>query len=193
MLVTLSICLSVVEGVAILALAREIGLLSRRLPPAPALNSDEGPSVGNALPTFDVIELSSGVARAVEGGFGRPAVLLFLSSRCKPCLELLNELEAVAGDWPDVEILPIMSSPSRGEAKAVYERSMYRGSIFVDRGAAMASVGVSTTPHAVFVSADGVVKAQGIVNNREMVGSLIEGKLRDRTTEWADVAGAEPW
>lgn len=191
LLVVFSICLNLVEGVAILALAREIGLLTRRLPPAPALISEEGPGVGNALPAFDVIDLASGTARAIESGFGRPAVLFFLASRCKPCLNLLDDLEAVAGDWPEVEMVPIMSSPSRGEAKAVYERSTYRGPLFVDRGAAMSTVGVTRTPHALLVSADGVVQAQGIVNNREMVGSLIEGRLRQQTAGWVDAAGAE--
>lgn len=192
LLVVFSICLNVVEGVAILALAREIGLLTRRLPPAPALKSDEGPGVGNPLPPFDMIEVATGAARPIESGFGRSAVLLFLSSRCKPCIALLNDLEAVAGDWPEIELVPIMSSPSRGEAKAAYEQSTYRGPLFVDRGAAMGAVGVTRTPHALLVSADGVVEAQGVVNNREMVGSLIEGRLRQQTADWAD-AGTTGW
>lgn len=188
------VCAVVAEGIAILALAREVGMLSRRLPPAPALESEEGPGVGNPLPPIELVELSTGSRRHMEGGLQRPGILLFLSSRCTVCVALLDELDGVIADWPDMELVPIMNSPSIAEARSIYDRGRYRGPLFLDNGSAMAAIGIATTPRSLVVGVDGLVRAQGVVNNREMIGSLVEGNVRGQTTDWAEMTvTAKPW
>jgi hypothetical protein len=170
--------LAVAEAVAILALAREIGVLSKRLPPAPALESLEGPEPGTALPSLRLRSLADGEERAFEAPSASRRVLIFMSTRCRLCSDLLADLDGVARDWPDHEVVPILAGPHR-EAVEMVSRSGFAGPAWQDDGAAMRAVSIITTPRALVVGEDGTVVARGVVNNREMVSSLIQGRLRE--------------
>jgi thiol-disulfide isomerase/thioredoxin len=168
--------LSLAEAVAIVALARELGLLALRLPPAPALESGDGPAIGDPLPSVAITPLHSGEQRVLQGPSLRPTVLLFLSSGCASCRDLLAELRAVEMDWPDYEFLPIISGP-RNAVAAMVRKCGYSGLVYRDGGEAMQQAGVGVTPTALVVGTDGLVTAQGVVNSREMVSSLLSGRV----------------
>lgn len=168
--------LAILEALAILALAREVGLLSRRLPPAPALESLEGTEPGAALPALRLADARSGRHSSPDLQ-SRPAMVLFLSTRCTLCAGLLSELDGVVKDWPDHAIVPVLSGPAE-EARAMLERSGFAGQAWQDDGPAMRAVGIVTTPRALLVDTAGVVRSRGVVNNREMVSSLIQGRVR---------------
>jgi hypothetical protein len=170
--------LAVAEAVAILALAREVGVLSKRLPPAPALESLEGPEPGTSLPSHRLRSLADGKERALDAPSATRKVLIFMSTRCRLCADLLADLDGVARDWPDHEIVPILAGPHR-EAAEMVSRSGFTGPAWQDDGAAMRAVNIITTPRALVVGKDGTVVARGVVNNREMVSSLIQGRLRE--------------
>ena len=170
--------LAVAEAVAILALAREVGVLSKRLPPAPALESLEGPEPGTHVPILRLRTLPDGEERALDAPSGTRRVLLFMSTRCRLCADLLADLDGVARDWPDHQIVPILAGPHR-EAVEMVSRSGFAGPTWQDDGAAMRAVNIVTTPRALVVGEDGTVVARGVVNNREMVSSLIQGRVRE--------------
>ena len=169
--------LAVVEGIALVALAREVGLLSRRLPQAPALESMEGPAVGSSMPTLDVTDLRTRQPRTISPDGERKRVLVFLSTRCSVCNQLLSEMDGVILDWQDLDVVPILSGPRR-EAEDMVSRAGYAGPAVQDDGGAMRAAGILTTPRALVLDERGTVQARGVVNTREMVASMIEGNLR---------------
>jgi len=176
--------LVVAQTVAILALARELGLMARRLPPAPALNSDEGPGVGNVTPPLQVATLPDRRTVSLTGGQGRRRVLIFMSTRCSPCRDLLPQLNGAARDWPDYELAPVISGEP-DEADQMLIAAGYSGPAYHDSGRAAAAAGIQSTPRALVLDEEGVVLAQGVVNTREMISALVEGHTR--------VADAHSW
>ena len=166
------------EAVAILALAREVGLLARRLEPAPALDSLEGVAVGDPLDSF-VAELLPGERRRVLGGASTvsPQLMLFLSPTCTTCRTLLAEVDALARDLGDTELVPIISG-RRETVLALLKTLNVHSPIYRDNGEAMKLAGIVSTPQALLLGEASVVLARGIVNSRDMAISLLEGRIR---------------
>jgi len=102
---------------------------------------------------------------------------MLLSTRCGSCRVLLQELTAAEADWPEYEFIPIVSG-AEDEAAAMRQQSGYRGRMYQDRGETMEAVGVRVTPTVLVIDAEGIVTAQGVVNSREMMSSLLTGHIR---------------
>jgi hypothetical protein len=169
--------LAIAEALAIVALAREVGVISLRLPPVPALDSGDGPPLDAALPTSEVINLSSGEVRSLGGGSKKARVVLLLSTTCDACRVVLQELQAIQADWRDHEFIPVVAGEAR-DVEAMRRRSGFRGALYYDGGEAMEKLGVRATPAGIVVDPAGRVKAKGVVNSREMVSSLLTGRVR---------------
>jgi hypothetical protein len=169
--------LAIAEAVAIVALAREIGLMTLRLPPVPALESGDGPPIGGRLPSSAAIELGSGRHIALDGPSERSRVLVLLSTTCSECRVVLRDLAAVEADWPSHDFIPVVSGPEE-PVLAMSLQSGYPGAVFRDDGDTMRALGVGVTPTALVLDREGIVTAQGVVNSREMVTSLLTGHVR---------------
>ncbi|MFO1248714.1 MAG: hypothetical protein U1E93_10950 [Alphaproteobacteria bacterium] len=77
-------------GIALLALARQVGVLHVRVAPAGALLTGKGPVVGEAAPVLE--ELTMDGARVAIGkalAKGRMQLLLFVSPHCPLCKDLI--------------------------------------------------------------------------------------------------------
>ena len=91
---------------AVLALARQLGVLHERIAPAGALMMRRGLAVGEAVPVLEVADLEGqahqvGSARAD----GRSTLLLFVSPGCPVCKSLLPAVKSSRKDersWVDV-------------------------------------------------------------------------------------------
>jgi hypothetical protein len=171
------VALAIAEAVAIVALAREIGLISSRLPRVPALEAGDGPAIGQALPAFAATSLDGRQITAFGGPAGRFKVLIFLSSGCSSCRSLAAELGGAELDWPHHEFCPIISGDDSVLASAL-RNSRFRGEIYQDQGQAMRTCGIHATPSALVVGEEGTVVGRGIVNSREMISSLLDGDIR---------------
>ena len=137
--------LAIVEAFAIVALAREVGLLSRRLPPAPALESTEGLEPGTPVPPLPVTEIGSREQAVLTlGQNDRPAVVMVLSTRCSLCRNLLRDANGIRLDWPTHDVLLLIAGPYN-DAKAMVDRSGFAGPIWQDQGAAMRALNMVTT------------------------------------------------
>lgn len=77
-------------GIALLALARQVGVLHVRVAPAGALLTGKGPVVGEPAPVLDAMTLE-GAALAIGKPFsaGRNLLLLFVSPHCPLCKDLI--------------------------------------------------------------------------------------------------------
>jgi hypothetical protein len=147
-------------GVAVLALAREVGMLRLQLGPQSALEiPQEGPPVGERL------ELMA----AIPGGQGQPALALaiFVAEGCGVCASLKPSIEALSRD-------PVV-------ALRVFDEDRDPG--------AWSAAGAPGSPYAVAADLDGTVLAKGTFNNLAQLESVL-GTAERRRGELAAVPGA---
>lgn len=170
----------IVLVIGVLALTRTIGILTARVPPARAMTTNAGPDIGNRLEEREVSTVVGERLRLVAPGTGW--LVLAVSSDCPTCEALAPALKSIARDHSDELRIALMAI--RGEEASVarfVERSrLHRFPVVIDRDLTELW-NLRSTPYAVLIDAEGVVRAKGIVNNREQLDSLILAEL----TGWA--------
>jgi len=162
----------IVLAVAVLALARQVGVLHERIAPVGALALGRGPQTGESAPRLTVRTLAGG---AVEIGGPLPEgplrLLFFVSPTCPICKSLLPTVKVFAQS-ERLDLLLI------GDGDEDQQRQMaQRHAIELERFANAPEVGrafqVAKLPYAVLISAAGLIVAQGLVNSREHLESLV--------------------
>jgi len=130
-------------AVAVLALAREVGMLRLRLGPDSALEiPDEGPEVGSRSPL---------IQRFQPGPAVELALAVFVSSGCRSCQALEPAIESLRGD-------PVVSVESFDE---------------VADAAAWSEADAPGSPYAVAMDPNGTVLAKGTFNNLAQLESVL--------------------
>jgi len=159
-------------GLALLALARQVGVLHVRLAPAGALLSGKGPVVGEAAPVLDALTME-GVSIAIGKPLdkGLKQLLLFVSPHCPLCKELIP----IAKNFAKTEKLDIIfvGDDDPDEQRAMITRLEMGGLPFVNSSIVGRSFHVDRLPHAVLIGGDGVLLSKGLVNSREHLESLV--------------------
>lgn len=137
-------------AVAVLALAREVGMLRLRLGPAAALEiPEEGPGLGSRSPI---------IARFELGPDTELALAVFVSDNCRVCRALEPAVASLAGD-PELAV-------------ASFEESVHRD--------VWDELSVPGSPYAVALSNDGTVLAKGTFNNLAQLESVVATAERRR-------------
>ena len=156
-------------GLALLALARQVGVLHVRLAPAGALLSGKGPVVGEAAPVLDALTMEG--ASIAIGKPGLKQLLLFVSPHCPLCKELIP----IAKNFAKTEKLDIIfvGDDDPDEQRAMVARLGMGSLPFVNSSIVGRTFHVDRLPHAVLISADGTLLSKGLVNSREHLESLI--------------------
>jgi methylamine dehydrogenase accessory protein MauD len=159
-------------GLALLALARQVGVLHVRLAPAGALLTGRGPVVGEPAPVLDAVTLDGGpltIGKALAKG--RMQLLLFVSPHCPLCKELIP----IAKNFAKTEKMDIVfvGDDDANEQRAMIARLDMGGVPFVNSSIVGRTFHVDRLPHAVLVGEDGTVLSKGLVNSREHLESLI--------------------
>ena len=159
-------------GLALLALARQVGVLHTRLALAGALMTGKGPMVGELAPvleveTLDGVPLSIGKALAK----GRMQLLLFVSPHCPLCKDLIP----IARNFAKTEKLDVVfvGDDDVNEQRSMIARLDMAGLAFVNSSIVGRSFHVDRLPHAVLIGDAGAVLSKGLVNSREHLESLI--------------------
>lgn len=162
--------------VALLALARQIGILYERIAPMGALMLDSGPKVGEAAPAFELDSLT-GVRIAVGGAARtRSQLLFFLSPTCPVCKKLLPILRSTRQSergWLDVVLA---SDGDRAEHLAFYQKAKLADFPYLLSTELGMALKVGRLPYAVLIGEDGRIRAKGLVNSREQLESLFTAK-----------------
>lgn len=159
-------------GLALLALARQVGVLHVRLAPAGALLSGKGPVVGEAAPVLEVMTMEGApVAIGKPLGKGLKQLLLFVSPHCPLCKELVP----IARNFAKTEKLDIVfvGDDDPAEQHAMIARLEMGSLPFVNSSIVGRTFHVDRLPHAVLIGDDGTLLSKGLVNSREHLESLI--------------------
>ena len=157
-------------GLALVALARQVGVLHVRLAPAGALLSGKGPVVGEAAPALDVHTID-GAPVSIGKAQGRMQLLLFVSPQCPLCKDLIP----IAKNFAKTEKLDIVfvGDDDPSEQRAMIARLDMDGLPFVNSSIVGRSFHVDRLPHAVLIGGEGTLLSKGLVNSREHLESLI--------------------
>jgi len=161
--------------VALWALARQVGILYERVAPMGALITDAGPKLGEASPRFDLPALS-GATIAIGGEHPKSQLIFFLSPTCPVCKKLLPILRSASQaerDWLDVVIA---SDGDSTQHLGFYRDAKLEQFPYVLSADLGMTFRVSRLPYAVLLDEHGVIRAKGLINNREQLESLFNAK-----------------
>ena len=166
-------------GVAVVALARQIGVIHQRLAPVGALMTNRTPKVGErspafSLPTLDGAAVAIGATTPAE----RAMPLVFVSPQCPVCAVLIPAIRAIAA--AEAAWLGVLLVADAPEAEM---RQFQRDKRVADIPLAISpEIGVAfriaKLPYAVLLDERSVIAAQGLVNTRENLESLFEARRR---------------
>ena len=164
-----------VLAAVVVALVRQVGVLHERLRPAGALALSSGPRVGDAAPVLEAADLA-GAAHAVGAprDDARDTLLFFLSPTCPVCKALLPVLASLSRDG--LRALLASDGP-RDEHAAFVARERIELPYLLSNPLGLA-YRVGKLPFAVLIDGAGVVRAQGLVNTREHLESLLEARAQ---------------
>lgn len=162
----------ILQGVAILALARQIGVLHERIAPAGALFNTAGPGVGEPSPRIEVHAMG-GKAITVGGALapGRLRLMLFVSSACPICKKLIP----IAQDFARSERIEVlfMGDADAGEQRELMRQFGIDEQSFVNGPELGMAFRVDKLPYAVLLDDAGRIASKGLVNSREHFESLV--------------------
>ncbi len=159
-------------GFCVIALARQVGVLHERVAPVGALSMSKGPAIGERVPrltaaTIDGREVVIGVPRPS----GRRLLLLFVSAHCPVCKVLLPVAKQFAREEL-LDLLLVGDAPLE-EQRGLIEKFGLHGIDFVNSPQIGMTFQVGKLPYAVLIGQDTTLVAQGLVNNREHLESLV--------------------
>jgi methylamine dehydrogenase accessory protein MauD len=159
-------------GGALLALARQVGVLHVRVAPAGALTPASGPKVGDPSPLLDLESIDG--AR-ISIGRRRPEarlqLLMFVSPLCPICKELIPVAKSFARR-ERVDVVFVGDDDISDQRRMISDLGM-GGFPFVNGPEAGRTFEVDKLPHAVLLDQHGTIISKGLVNSREHLESLV--------------------
>jgi len=169
-------------GAVVLALARQIGVLHERISPVGALLLAGGLKAGEAAPRLQ-LKTVSGQDIAIGGARadGRRVLLLFLSPTCSVCKLLLPVIESLRRSENGLTIVLASDGDLQAQHRFI-ERHGLEAFPYVVAAELGVAYHVGKLPYAVLIDATGVLRAQGLVNTREHLESILEAGERGLAT-----------
>jgi methylamine dehydrogenase accessory protein MauD len=158
--------------VALLALARQVGVLHMRVAPAGALQTSGGPAVGGKAPTVPAHTLEG--KDVIVGGPAKDVplrLLMFVSATCPLCKGLIPAARSFAKD-ERVELTFVGDDDAQVQRSLIAAQGLesYR---FINGPEVGQAFEVGKLPYAVLLDAEGTILSKGLVNSREHLESLV--------------------
>ena len=159
-------------GVALLALARQVGVLHMRIAPAGALTTAGGPAVGALAPMLTLTTIDgSRVAIGRANSKDRLQLLMFVSPLCPMCKQLVPAVKSFT-QRETVDVV-FIGDDKLEDQMAMISALGISGIPFVNGFDAGHAYQVDKLPHAVLIDHSGKIVSKGLVNSREHLESLV--------------------
>ena len=174
-------------GSVVLALARQIGVLHERISPIGALLLAGGLKAGEAAPRLQLKTVSG--KDIVIGGLrddGHRLLLFFLSPTCPVCKLLLPVIESLQRSESGLTIVLASDGDLQAQHRFI-ERHGLEAFPYVVATELGVTYRVGKLPYAVLIDETGVLRAQGLVNTREHLESILEAGERGVATVQEDL------
>ncbi|RYM12943.1 methylamine utilization protein MauD [Sphingobium cupriresistens] len=158
--------------VALLALARQVGVLHIRVAPAGALATSGGPAVGGAIGAVPATTLdgqSVSVGGHAHGVTLR--LLLFVSAQCPLCKAVIPMATSFAR--AERVALTFVGDDDVGAQRAMIAQHGLEGHPFLNGPEVGQAYQVAKLPFAVLLNEEGTILSKGLVNSREHLESLV--------------------
>ena len=140
-----------------------------------ALITDAGPKLGEASPGFELASLAGQVV-TIGGERPKSQLVFFLSPTCPVCKKLLPILRSASQakkGWLEVVLA---SDGDSTQHLAFYRDQKLNQFPYVLSADLGMTYRVSRLPYAVLLDERGIIRAKGLVNNREQLESLFNAK-----------------
>jgi len=153
----------VLNLVALLALARVIGTMQRRLPPVGAREMSTGPAAGSDAPAMDVI------ARHIGSHSDGQLILAFVTSECETCYEMLVPLRTFARAEKAAVLAVVTDNDIAGRVPSAARSFDF---VVVADPELAIEYRIGMTPYFYLIGPDRRVVNHGLANNLEQLDSL---------------------
>lgn len=160
---------------AVLALARQVGVLYERVAPIGALITDSGPRIGDVSPSFNLTDLMN-LPLSIGGQSASSTLVFFLSPTCPVCkklLPILRHIQSVERSWLRIVLASDGEFP---EHMAFYQKAQLTEFPYVLSSELGMAYRVSRLPYGVLIDEQGRIRSKGLVNSREQIESLFTAK-----------------
>jgi len=164
--------------IVVYALARQIGILHERVAPVGALMPMNGPKIGERVEPIKTDSLEQ--EKVIVGGpSDHRQFIFFLSPGCPVCKSLLPVVQMLSSDEDNLNLV----YASDGETLKTHQQ--YAADFNIPQQQYVLStelgmrLGVNKLPFAALIDQHGVLRARGLVNNREHLESLLAADEMD--------------
>jgi methylamine dehydrogenase accessory protein MauD len=158
--------------VALLALARQVGVLHIRVAPAGALATAGGPTVGSSTGPIATLDLNGKPVTIGGHAHGvKLRLLLFVSAQCPLCKAVIPMATSFAK--AERVALTFVGDDDAAAQRAMIAQHGLDGYAFVNGPEVGQAYGVAKLPFAVLLDGEGAILSKGLVNSREHLESLI--------------------
>ncbi len=164
-------------ALTLLGVARQVGVLHRRLGPAGALMTSKGAKVGDKSPKFQLKSLDDNtVDIGFPNNFRKSTLIAFVAPDCPVCSSLIPIYRSIASSEGNKLNLIFASDQASSGHEAYRENKGIEDFPYVLSTELGMAFEIGKLPYAVLLDENGVVRGQGLVNSREHIESLFEAK-----------------
>lgn len=169
---------------AVFTLARQIGLLHRRLPPFGAMMTNDGPEVGARAPELEAVDLRGRPAELGRNQ-GKKTLLLFVSPMCDACAELAPAVRRIwKSERQSLQVVIVSLNDDEAANQRFAARYKLRDLPYVMSRKVAVDYRILSAPYGLLIDQHGVIRAKGVVNNLEHLESLLNaGELGHSSQE----------
>ena len=163
-------CVVGILGLVVFALARQIGVLHERIAPLGALTLPSALKSGDPAPVLDLHDIAGRPVR-IGGPSIRGRLLFFVSPTCPVCKKLLPVVTSLAGAERDMLDVVLAGDGAEAEYRTIASPLPLVLSAELGR-----RYQIGKLPYAVLLDREGPLAAQGLVNSREQLESLLTAR-----------------
>jgi methylamine dehydrogenase accessory protein MauD len=175
-------------SVLVILLARQMGLIYRRLGSAPARMENDGPAIGESVPEM-IVQTLDGETKIVGGDNLIGRLLVFVSVGCPACNLVAPAIRTVAKkERSALETLMVsLSTDERAVRDFVKRNKLLEVPCIISNELAI-RYKIHGPPYGVLLDRQGVVRAKGLINNLDHVESLINAAEMGYATSTAYIS-----